>query len=79
MNEETDQKPDFEKALGELEDLVARLESGELSLDESLRHFKRGIELTRLCQAILDEAQQTIESLSDNGDVPARNAVDPSD
>lgn len=56
-------EPDFEHALEELEGLVSRLESGELSLDESLEQFKRGVELTRHCQNILDKAQQTVEHL----------------
>ena len=57
-------KPDFEKSLTELENLVAKLESGELTLDQSLQYFKRGVELTRLCQSVLDEAQKTVELLN---------------
>ena len=79
MKNTPEQKPDFEKALGELEELVSRLESGELSLDESLDHFKRGIELTRSCQAILDEAQRTIDRLTEAGETPAQKAVDQPD
>ena len=63
MNTKTDPKPDFEQALTELESLVEKLESGDLSLDQSLQHFKRGVELTRHCQTVLDEAQQTVERL----------------
>ena len=59
-----EQEPDFEHALLELENLVSRLESGELNLDQSLEHFKRGVELTRRCQSILDEAQKTVELLA---------------
>ena len=58
------QGPDFEQALAELENLVSRLESGELNLDQSLEHFKRGVELTRRCQLILDDAQKTVELLT---------------
>ncbi|HMB59301.1 MAG TPA: exodeoxyribonuclease VII small subunit [Xanthomonadales bacterium] len=64
MSKTKDQKPDFEKSLTELEGLVSRLESGELSLDQSLECFKRGVELTRHCQAVLDEAQQMVELLA---------------
>lgn len=64
MNDKTEQKPDFEKALSELETLVSKLETGELSLDQSLQYFKRGVELTRRCQTVLDEAQQTVQTLS---------------
>jgi exodeoxyribonuclease VII small subunit len=65
MNDSKEPLPDFEKSLAELEALVERLESGELSLDESLRQFKRGVELTRHCQGVLDKAQQTVEKLLD--------------
>ena len=68
MNEKTQKLPDFEKSLTELETLVEQLESGELSLDESLARFKRGVELTRHCQAVLDQAQQTVEKLLDIDD-----------
>ena len=64
----TDKKtnlPDFEKSLEELESLVEQLESGELSLDDSLKQFKRGVELTRHCQGVLNTAQQTVEKLLD--------------
>jgi exodeoxyribonuclease VII small subunit len=64
MSKVKETKPGFEQALAELEELVAKLESGDLSLDQSLTHFKRGVELTRHCQSILDEAHQTIELLS---------------
>jgi exodeoxyribonuclease VII small subunit len=65
MSEKSENLPDFEKSLEELETLVERLESGDLSLDESLSQFKRGVELTRHCQAVLEKAQQTVEQLLD--------------
>jgi exodeoxyribonuclease VII small subunit len=55
--------PDFEKALLELEALVGRLERGDLPLDEALKTFERGVELTRHCQAALKSAQQKVEIL----------------
>ena len=59
-----DTKPiDFEKALAELEGLVARLERGDVPLDEALRTFERGVALTRQCQARLQAAQQKVEIL----------------
>ena len=63
MNKETDKLPDFEQALAELESLVEKLESGELALEDALSDFKRGVELTRQCQAVLDRAQQSVERL----------------
>ena len=65
MSKNSEKLPDFEKSLAELETLVERLESGDLSLDESLRQFKRGVELTRHCQGVLEKAQQTVEKLLD--------------
>jgi len=76
MGKKTDQNPDFENALSELEALVTRLESGELSLDQSLEYFKRGVELTRHCQSVLDEAQQTIELLASPDDVTGPSQID---
>ena len=55
--------PEFEQALAELEGLVARLERGDLPLDEALKTFERGVELTRLCQGSLKAAQQRVEIL----------------
>ena len=55
--------PDFERSLAELEKLVQRLEGGELPLDEALKTFERGIELTRHCQTALKSAQQKVEIL----------------
>jgi exodeoxyribonuclease VII small subunit len=55
--------PDFEQALAELETLVARLERGDLPLEEALKTFERGVELTRHCQGSLKAAQQRVEIL----------------
>jgi len=68
MDKKTEQLPDFEKSLEELESLVEQLESGDLSLDQSLKQFKRGVELTRHCQGVLDQAQQTVQTLMDTDD-----------
>ena len=54
---------DFEKSLAELEKLVALMEQGELSLEESLKHFERGIELTRSCHKALAAAEQRVQVL----------------
>jgi exodeoxyribonuclease VII small subunit len=60
--------PDFEAALAELESIVARLEQGELPLEESLRQFERGVVLTRLCQKALSQAEQKIRVLAKGTD-----------
>jgi len=55
----------FEEALGELEQLVNRLEAGDISLEESLQAFERGVMLTRTCQKALQEAEQKVQILID--------------
>ena len=54
---------DFESSLKELEQLVERMEQGELTLETSLKEFERGIELTRGCQQALSQAEQRVEVL----------------
>ena len=70
---------DFEKSITELETLVERMESGEANLDESLKLFKRGIELTRQCQKTLDNAQQTVELLSNPDDPDSVESFEPAE
>ena len=77
MSKKTEAGPDFEETLAELEKLVVNLEKGELSLDESLSGFKQGIELTRQCQSVLDNAQQTVEQLLDNEDEESAEPFEP--
>lgn len=55
--------PAFEHSLAELEQLVQRLEAGDLPLDEALKTFERGIELTRHCQSSLKAARQKVDIL----------------
>ena len=57
---------DFEKAMQELEKLVEQMESGDLSLEDSLQHFENGIRLTRNCQEALKEAEQKVSILMQN-------------
>ncbi len=63
MAQKKQKTPDFETALEELEALVERMENGESSLEDSLKDFERGIELTRSCQTALAEAEQKVEIL----------------
>jgi exodeoxyribonuclease VII small subunit len=53
----------FEEALKRLEEIVTRLEKGELPLEESLTLYEEGIKLSRLCHGKLEEAEQKIELL----------------
>lgn len=79
MNDKSKPLPDFEKALEELESLVEQMESGDLSLDDSLKQFKRGVELTRHCQGVLDQAQQTVEKLMKTDDEQSAVPLDDSE
>lgn len=58
--------PDFENSLKELEKIVRELESGEVSLDESLKKFEKGIELYKQCRQTLEGAEKKIKILSDS-------------
>lgn len=57
---------DFEKSLSELENLVDELESGDISLEESLKKFERGVQLARTCQGVLKNAELRVEQLLEN-------------
>ncbi len=54
---------DFEKSIAELEALVERMESGDLTLEQSLKDFERGVALTRSCQKALTDAEQKVKIL----------------
>lgn len=62
---------DLEKNLDELSALVEKLESGDLSLDEALKQFERGIALTRQAQTALQAAEQKVQVLLANGEAQA--------
>ena len=53
----------FEKTFTELEDLVKKMEGGDLSLEESLKYFERGMLLTKNCQQALNKAEQKVRIL----------------
>ncbi|MEO8671089.1 MAG: exodeoxyribonuclease VII small subunit [Tahibacter sp.] len=63
-----DQIGQFEQSLDELEQLVARMEQGELSLDDSLKSFERGVTLYRNCQGALEQAELRVRLLQDPQD-----------
>jgi exodeoxyribonuclease VII small subunit len=60
----------FEGTLAQLEELVARMEAGDLPLEEALRSFERGVALTRECQAALQAAQQRVQVLTQRASGP---------
>lgn len=66
----------FEQSLEELEQLVGKMEGGELTLDESLRSFERGIALYRHCQTALEQAELRVKLLLDPADPDSAQPFD---
>ena len=76
MAKKTPEKTDFEASLKELETLVKTMEKGDLSLEDSLRHFERGVQLSRTCQQALKDAEQKVEILMQKS---GHDAIEPFD
>ncbi|MBT8147440.1 MAG: exodeoxyribonuclease VII small subunit [Gammaproteobacteria bacterium] len=70
---------DFEAALEQLEQLVSSMEEGDLSLEESLQSFEKGIKLTRECQSALSKAEQKVQKLMDDAGTTEPLAFDDED
>jgi len=77
MPDKNTPQPDFEAAMDELEKLVTRMEEGDLPLEETLKQFERGIELTRKCQKALADAEQKVEILVEKAGEAEVEAFDP--
>ncbi len=60
---EPQKKPEFERSLARLEEVVRRLENANLSLDEAMKLFEEGVELSRDCQKQLEQAEGRVEIL----------------
>ena len=58
----------FESAMAQLETLVSKMESGDLSLEESLKAFEKGVNLTRFCQDQLQKAELKVQELNSNSE-----------
>ncbi len=71
--------PGFEQSLKELESLVEKMEQGDLSLEDSLSHFERGVQLSRACQKALKEAEQKVEILMNKNGQDEITAFDSED
>ncbi len=67
-NASKDIEPDFESALKQLETVVEQLESGDLGLADSLKHFEQGVTLSKQCHAMIDKARQSVELLTNPDD-----------
>ena len=79
MTESPPPPPDFERALAELEATVERLEHGELSLEQALEQFERGVALARDCQAALRQAEQKVEILLQKNATSTPEPFEPDD
>ena len=79
QNLKEEPKIDFETAMRDLEELVERLEQGDLPLEESLAAFERGVMLTRSCQLALKEAEQKVEILLKKSGEPSLEEFDAED
>ena len=74
-----DEDLSFEAAMLELEQLVEQMEAGDLSLDQSLKAFERGVVLTRLCQSELKQAELKVQQLNSDGELEDLNVTDAND
>ena len=74
-----DKQLDFEQALTQLEELVNKMEGGDLSLEESLQAFEQGVKLTRDAQAKLDAAEQRVKVLMEEQGELVEADFDPDD
>ena len=68
-------KEKFEEALEKLEEIVRRMEAGEMTLEESLKAFEEGIKLSRLCAKKLDEADRRVDLAPSTGGRVGRQTV----
>jgi exodeoxyribonuclease VII small subunit len=69
----------FEQSLSRLDEVVSRLESGELALDDALAHYEEGVKLVRSCRADLDRAELKIRRLVERGGKAETEEVPASD
>ena len=65
---EAPKKPDFERSLARLEEVVRKLESPQLALDDAMKLFEEGVQLSRECQKQLEEAEGRVEILLKKAD-----------
>lgn len=76
MTKKTTKLPDLEQSLAEISQLIEKMEQGELTLDQSLTHFERGITLVKNCQKILQDAEQKVQILIQNNKQPTLTDYD---
>lgn len=67
---------DFNRGLNELENIVNKMESGDLTLDDSIKYFEKGIELSKKCQKALNEANERVVKLTKEDDYKNETSFD---
>ena len=60
---------DFESASAELETIVKKMEEGDLSLEQAMELYERGVQLSRFCHAKLEQAERRLEILNERGEI----------
>lgn len=66
MTDNANNQPNLEESLSEITQLIDKMEHSELTLEQSLNHFERGVQLIRHCQKILETAEQKVQLLIQN-------------
>lgn len=69
--EKSSKQPNLEDSLAEITQLVDKMEHSELTLEQSLNHFERGVQLIKHCQKILEQAEQKVQMLIQNNNQEA--------
>jgi len=69
-------KFDFNKGLAELEVIISKMESGDLSLEDSLKYFEKGVKLHRQCHSALTDAEQRVNILSEEDNYKTEKPLD---
>ena len=69
-------KFDFNKGLAELEVIINKMESGDLSLEDSLKYFEKGVKLHRKCHSALTDAEQRVNILSEEDNYKTEKSLD---
>ena len=76
MTKKTNKLPDLEQSLAEINQVIEKMEQGELTIDQSLGQFERGITLVKHCQKILADAEQKVQILIQNNKQDTLTAYD---
>ena len=68
---------DFEQAITQLEEIIERIESGQVGLEKSITEYERGVGLIRRCREVLERAEQRVEELTSQMQADSRTSSEP--